>query len=201
MKKQAGFTLIEISIVLVIIGLLLGGVLKGQQLIENAKIKRVNNDFTGIGAAVYAYIDRYNALPGDDINAKVRWSSLDEGDGNGSITGDWDSTTAGDESYELWSHLRQSNLIGGAGSTAGAPVNAYGGLIGIQNGAFTAADGLVGTVICMNNVRGEAAEIIDNQLDDGKRNSGILMAHTAIDAKPDATTYTGSTNYIVCKLL
>ena len=53
-KMQSGFTLVEIAIVLVIIGLLLGGVLKGQELITQAKIKNVANDFNGLTAAIYA---------------------------------------------------------------------------------------------------------------------------------------------------
>ena len=72
-NKQSGFTLIEIAIVLVIIGLLLGGVLKGQEMITNGKIKRSVNDFNGISAAYYSYLDRYAAFPGDDPNANARW--------------------------------------------------------------------------------------------------------------------------------
>ena len=68
--KQAGFTLVEIAIVLVIIGLLLGGILKGQEMITQAKIKNVVNDFNGITAAVNSYQDRYRALPGDDLNGQ-----------------------------------------------------------------------------------------------------------------------------------
>ena len=55
---QRGFTLIEISIVLVIIGLLLGGVLKGQEMINDAKIRNIEQDMAGIAAAIYTYQDR-----------------------------------------------------------------------------------------------------------------------------------------------
>ncbi|MCX8018182.1 MAG: prepilin-type N-terminal cleavage/methylation domain-containing protein, partial [Rhodocyclaceae bacterium] len=74
MKKQSGFTLVEIAIVLVIIGLLLGGVLKGQELINQAKIKNIANDLNGMSAAVYAYQDRYKRFPGDDNGASARWT-------------------------------------------------------------------------------------------------------------------------------
>ncbi|WP_353573301.1 prepilin-type N-terminal cleavage/methylation domain-containing protein, partial [Candidatus Albibeggiatoa sp. nov. BB20] len=76
MKKQAGFTLVEIAIVLVIIGLLLGGVLKGREIINNAKVINIENSFTGISSAIYSYQDRYRSLPGDDSAASDRWSDL-----------------------------------------------------------------------------------------------------------------------------
>ncbi|MBI2319897.1 MAG: prepilin-type N-terminal cleavage/methylation domain-containing protein, partial [Betaproteobacteria bacterium] len=81
---QQGFTLVEIAIVLVIIGLLLGGILKGQEMITQAKIKNLINDFNGISAAMYSYQDRYRALPGDEINASARWKA----DGGAAITHD-----------------------------------------------------------------------------------------------------------------
>jgi prepilin-type N-terminal cleavage/methylation domain-containing protein len=71
---EAGFTLVEIAIVLVIIGLLLGGILKGQEMITQAKIKNVINDFNGVTVAVTSYQDRYRAIPGDDQNAATRWT-------------------------------------------------------------------------------------------------------------------------------
>ena len=66
-RNQSGFTLIEIAIVLVIIGLLLGGVLKGQELINSAKVKNLAGDFRNIPVMIYGYQDKYRALPGDDI--------------------------------------------------------------------------------------------------------------------------------------
>ena len=56
--RQCGFTLVEIAIVLVIIGLLLGAILKGQEMITQARIKNVINDFNGISAAYASYQDR-----------------------------------------------------------------------------------------------------------------------------------------------
>src|SRR5437899_11459702 len=86
---EDGFTLVEIAIVLVIIGLLLGGILKGQEMITQAKIKNVINDFNGITVAITSYQDRYRALPADDNNATARWTrqAPASGDGNGVIPG------------------------------------------------------------------------------------------------------------------
>ena len=74
LKKQSGFTLVEIAIVLVIVGLLIGGVLKGQEMITNAKLKRVESDNAGIAAAMFSYQDRYLQLPGDDGAADTRFT-------------------------------------------------------------------------------------------------------------------------------
>src|SRR5216117_1484214 len=74
-STEMGFTLVEIAIVLVIIGLLLGGILKGQEMITQAKIKNVINDFNGVTVAITSYQDRYRAIPGDDQNAAARWAA------------------------------------------------------------------------------------------------------------------------------
>ena len=68
-RQQSGFTLVEMAVVLVIIGLLLGGVLKGQELINSAKAKSLVNDFRATATFVYGYQDRFRALPGDDAAA------------------------------------------------------------------------------------------------------------------------------------
>ncbi len=65
MRRARGFTLIELAIVLVIIGIILGAVLKGQELINNAKVKRVQNDMRGFEALIWTFYDRYGKFPGD----------------------------------------------------------------------------------------------------------------------------------------
>ena len=67
-RHQSGFTLIEIAIVLVIIGLLLGGILKGQELINSARVKNLAADFRNIPVFIYGYQDKFKALPGDDAS-------------------------------------------------------------------------------------------------------------------------------------
>ena len=93
--RQHGFTLVEIAIVLVIIGLLLGGVLKGQEMITQARIKNVMNDLNGVTSAFFAYQDRYKAIPGDDGSAAGRWSTiattLVSGNSDGAIQGPYES--------------------------------------------------------------------------------------------------------------
>jgi len=69
--KQKGFTLVEIAIVLVIIGLLLGGILKGQELINSARVRNLADQNSGTQAAYYGFIDRYRAVPGDMLVANA----------------------------------------------------------------------------------------------------------------------------------
>jgi len=183
MKKQSGFTLIEIAIVLVIIGLLLGGVLKGQEMMTNAKIKRVSNDYNGISAAVFSYLDRYSFFPGDDVNANARWS-------NPVVDGSGDGIIDAAEEPDVWEHLRSSGLVSGTGTND--PTHAFGGAIKVQDSVA----GLSGTVICMTNMPGKTAEIIDRQVDDGVADAGDFR-QTANSATYDQT----ATNLTVCKKL
>lgn len=161
-SKQSGFTLIEIAIVLVIIGLLLGGVLKGQELINSAKVKSLATDFRNIPVYIYGYQDKFRALPGDDRNVGDHLGGIctnaTPGDpttspciattpagtaGNGLINGDWNSTTITDESVLFWQHVRLAGLATGT-TTPGAPdypqINSVGGEIGIQSGTSVLAD-------------------------------------------------------------
>src|SRR5438046_8628792 len=98
-STEAGFTLVEIAIVLVIIGLLLGGILKGQEMITQARIKNVINDFNGIVTAITSYQDRYRALPGDDKGAATRWAAqapaAGGNQGNGVIEGAYNANNTG----------------------------------------------------------------------------------------------------------
>ena len=81
-SKQGGFTLIEIAIVLVIIGLLLGGVLKGQELINTARVRALNNSVDGVTAAWFSFQDRYRAFPGDYTQATVNLPGIAAAAGN-----------------------------------------------------------------------------------------------------------------------
>lgn len=200
-QKSSGFTLVEISIVLVIIGLLIGGVLKGQEMINNAKINRIASDFDGVAAAIFSYQDRYRALPGDDNRANARWGAgVTDGNSNGALAGNWNSTNNANESRILWQHLRNSNMI--PGSTSGTnsyaqPKNSYGGLIGVEVTNF----GMSGIVICMNNITGPNAEIVDNKLDDGNSATGSVRGNTANNATAGSTSYVATSTYVVCRKL
>lgn len=202
-KQQSGFTLVEIAIVLVIIGLLLGGVLKGQELITQARIKNVANDLNGMTAAVYAYQDRFKQLPGNDTGAAARWGAgVASGDGVNGIGGAFNSATAGDESRLFWLHLRRAGFIAGDNTSSVPPVNAVGGVIGVQQSAL----GIGGASICLSELPAKIASAIDIQFDNDNPNTGTVRAVVGIvvgNAPVANTAYTddGSTLYTLCKQL
>ncbi len=198
-RRQSGFTLIEIAIVLVIIGLLLGGILKGQELITQGRIRNVANDFQSMTAAINLYQDRYRALPGDDAGAAARWGIAPPTGGtlgDGIITGNYNSTTATDESRQFWLHLRRAGLVGGAVDDDKNPPNAASGITGVQNGAF----GIPGIVICSNNLPAKIAQAIDAQFDDGDATkSTVLAGKGTATTTPAAYVDDGTAFYTVCK--
>lgn len=191
MKKQAGFTLVEIAIVMVIIGLLLGGVLKGREIITNAKIKNLENDYQGVTAAIYSYQDRYRALPGDDKNAtrfSVTGNTVTAGSGDGKIAGSFDSTTTGDESRLFWLHLRNAGLVAGTTSDQQQPTNAFGGLTGVATGGAN----IPGLVVGFGSIPQNIANIVESQQDDGKSATGNIQGVKSSDGTSDAANYTDS---------
>jgi len=190
-RNQSGFTLIEIAIVLVIIGLLLGGVMKGQELINSAKVKNFGMDFKNIPIYIYGYQDKFRALPGDDLAAASHVTSagitIPNGNGNGVMSGPWDSVTTTDESVMFWQHVRLAGLATGSTSiptTPGRidpyfPTNAVGGRIGIESGsANPPIVGLKGSYyICSEGILGKFVTQLDLQMDNGAPNTGAMMAY------------------------
>ena len=206
-RRQSGFTLIEIAIVLVIIGLLLGGILKGQELINSARVKNLATDFRNIPVFIYGYQDKFKALPGDDLHADTHvGSTATNGSGDGIITGNWDDAPAGTSSSEsvlFWQHVRMAGLAPGPTSLGAADFqqrNASGGVIGIQSTAPFA--GMTGTYfICSGSILGRYAKQLDTQLDDGETKTGSLMVGTVTSpaGAPTATaSIVDSTAYTVC---
>jgi prepilin-type N-terminal cleavage/methylation domain-containing protein len=222
-STQAGFTLVEIAIVLVIIGLLLGGILKGQEMITQAKIKNAINDFNGITVAVTSYQDRYRALPGDDKGAPTRWTTQAPagGDGDGVIAGKYNANnTAGTagapantaESNLFWQHLRIAGFVPGLTSGTGSgtpPPNAVGGIIGAESAVVgTNGLGFTSLIVCSSNMPDKVAIAVDTQADDSNSATGQVRAQLQTAANPDtaanpASAYveTAVNQYLVCKTI
>lgn len=118
--------MVEISIVLVIIGLLVGGILVGHEMIRAAEVRSVISDVEKIRTAVNTFKMRYNCLPGDCGNAGNLGLGT-SGNGNGVVDEGWcylpqDTSNAGNvELYRFWLHLANANLFPGSFTgTAGA---------------------------------------------------------------------------------
>ena len=188
MKQQKsnnnGFTLVEIAIVLVIIGLLLGGILKGQELINNAKVRAIADRQSSLKVAWFAFIDRFSALPGDYAQANVYITGANPGDGNGLI--------ADVEAPLVFQHLTAAGFLRCAQCTetattttvngSNALVNNYGGVMSIwhdsnfyavKGGALNQSPRLMihsGPRIPSNII----AEV-DRKIDDGTPNGGDFV--------------------------
>lgn len=214
-RNGFGFTLIEIAIVLVIIGLLLGGVLKGQELINSAKVKNLAGDFRNIPLFIYGYQDKFKALPGDDANAA---NHVNGGmicapaaanlcaTGNGIIDGVWNAAAATSESFVFWQNVRLAGLAPGTTDATAAdylPKNAVGGAMGITNAANTAITGLKGTyIICSDAIIGKFAKQLDITLDDGNTATGSMLITAVGTTTGGAAIATANivddTPYLVC---
>jgi prepilin-type N-terminal cleavage/methylation domain-containing protein len=124
-----GFTLVEIAIALVIVGLLLGGILKAHELITGARVHRLISQQEGIKAAFFAFQDRFGALPGDYARALANiGGATQNGNGNGRV----ETATVPNEAVLAWEHLSQAGLLArgyiyaATESAATSPVNPYG---------------------------------------------------------------------------
>ena len=176
-QAQGGFTLVEIAIVLVIIGLLLGGVLKGQEMIANAKYKNLRGDVNSYSAAFYSFQDRYRALPGDmstaDAQAQLNPASPG-GNGNG-VVANGPCNAAADESCRMWQHLRYANLISGdptATSSAANPKHSYGGQI--QGIFYATYGGRTGHWLYLVNLPADVGQRLDRDLDNDASRTGTV---------------------------
>lgn len=180
-QSQKGFTLVEIAIVMVIIGLLIGGVLKGQSMIQNAKVKRVVKQADELRAGVMTFYDKYASYPGDENSNAFPPDDGQNGDGDGQIE------LA--EADMLYADLKNAGIIGGDfdGSGEDSIANhAFGDKVrilwvdpGQGNNHFIRYENLPWDV-CLE---------IDIKYDDGVYNTGSIRANEDYVVASDSIAY------------
>ena len=198
-RKQSGFTLVEIAIVLVVIGLLLGGILKGQQLINSARVRNLADQNSGVQAAYYGFVDRFRNLPGDmgcnaavtNVGAAVspdNCTTVVGGDANGRI----DTIP---EAGAVWAHLSAAGFLTGTftGITADAttyrtgvasqrvPANAFQGPIMLAHTPDYLEGNARGTITRLaysfgGNIPVPLLRDLDQKLDNGTAGTGVLRS-------------------------
>jgi prepilin-type N-terminal cleavage/methylation domain-containing protein len=202
-KNQAGFTLVEIAVVLSIIGLLLGGVLKGQELINSARVRSLASQNSAVQAAYFGFIDRYHQVPGDwcpttsaacpnSATAAIGVTVNIGGNGNGRIDNNYIEAAA------VWEQLGRANFLGGGFIPAtaapttdvvyagNAPANAFTGpLVMSVNAGYSGVAAARLNLHIGPNVPVSIARELDVKVDDGLPNLGILRL-----TKPNGGTET-----------
>ncbi len=115
MTKKQGFTLIELAIVLVIVGLIVAAVLAGQSIIASSRVQAVLSQVKDYKTQVEIFEDKYAYLPGDMVNAEDMWPdadyATDNGDGDGAINPANIQAANIPEDLLAWEHLYLAKLI------------------------------------------------------------------------------------------
>lgn len=124
-----GFSLVELSVVLVILGLLVGGVMAGRHLIASAKQTRMISEIQEYKSAIMHFRERYGSYPGDMPNATSYWSTCTNNTANNPCNGNGDSRIGGflgfytNEAFRAWEHLSLAGLIAGNYNASGMTIH------------------------------------------------------------------------------
>lgn len=209
LRNEAGFSLIEIAIALIVVGLIIGGVLKGKELIENAKLNVVARNVDMYRVAIHLFTDTYGSLPGDfhlassHINAKLR-----DGQNDGIIGGH--GLNPADEAANVWMHLAQAGFIGDVGQLPaqgyakggqGIPQEKIGGVFTIQHDPYPEMPGHWLLLGRENGSKGDGAlltpqqaQALSQKMDSSDPHSGRVRGHHGMNVSPEECIKNGQFN-------
>jgi prepilin-type N-terminal cleavage/methylation domain-containing protein len=189
-RRIPAFSLIELSVVLVIVGVLMGAIFKGQDLLDVAKVRSVVHDFQHIKVAIHNYNDTYGALPGDDSNASTRF-------GNGVSSGNGNGLIEVGEKENVWVHLNKA----GDFESDVAPSSKFGGNYTIVSNPDQS---MPGNWICLSKDNGSAlltpkqTQKLMSKIDEGQSASdpskGMLRAMDGQGASSGSCVSGGNLN-------
>jgi hypothetical protein len=220
-SHNAGVTLVEAAIVLVLMGMLIAGLVAAQQLIAAAKVRSIVREIENKMSGVSTFVDKFRAYPGDMVNAETFFTAAatDNGDGNGRImyTG---GTVTSDEGNLAWQHMQLAGIVEGkfqatgandildvnvprsnaAGGGAGFALNwdtTYGNhlILGLANGS-----GAIDTPT----LTPEASYNVDKKMDDGLPTLGVIRGMPAAGCQnttPSPAEYNFSNDTLACYLI
>jgi type II secretory pathway pseudopilin PulG len=183
-NRCQGFTMTKITMVLTIVTVLIVGLFLVQGFIERSRITQAIENLNLTTAAVFAYQDRYGRIPGDDGPAATLaargtgWSGVTAGNVNGRLDVGVNQVFIGSgESGPFWQQLKAARFVSGEASDSGQQAlldNPWGGLVSVLGNNM--GGDLEGNKVCLSQVPGAAALIIDTELDDADGASGRLRA-------------------------
>ncbi|MBL8642492.1 MAG: hypothetical protein JNK21_01055 [Rhodospirillaceae bacterium] len=211
-----GMTVIELAFTISIVGLMMFFALKGKDVIEGMRSVAVMYEMEQYQRLIVGYQDTYDELPGDDPRSPNRWNrpsaltvvtetvtaSLA---GNSKLDGKlYEVGNPGGEQFAAWRDLRFSGALEGDPKfegTSALPENPFGGFYGLDEGNLGQKEGS----LCATRIPGRAAQRIDAKMDDGRINSGKVVATSKFSIEdrhhfpaPDTEPYNIEKEYIIC---
>ena len=211
-NKQAGVSVLEATVALLVAGLVFAGMHQGQGMIRDAKATSLASEMRDVQQNLYMYRQYYKAIPGDDDRAGIHvpgaTSNAAASDGAIYTPGHWyaaslEGAATQNEHVLFWNHIKGAGLY--RGPRVGS--NAVGGMLGItsaRDGLPVRPPGVRGSyTVCSSAISGDIGRIMDLQMDDGDATSGKLWAGLETSGLPVSTTqppvpYDDASTFTIC---
>jgi prepilin-type N-terminal cleavage/methylation domain-containing protein len=202
-RVVSGFTLLEIAVVLLVLGLLVAGVMKGQELFAAARVRSVIQQHDGVKTAYFGFLDRFKAPPGDYANATASFTGVSTACGvagnPGNGNGNWRIQTIDGETLLAWEHLAKAGFLTKTYSCAGnaivnpdtAPRNPYGQYLQLVfDNVYAGAARDAHNLKTGNDIPSDILAEVDRKIDDGNAAAGVFRGSTYTSGSPtDATCW------------